>query len=157
MKTLFAILALALSATAFAGQVELPEPTLATMLNIAGRCAPDSTPNDVATIYARQAITGWSADGTQLYAVTSGSLPHGNCYGGRGISYYRWCGTLTWTVTVDQFGNLNPVGTATYTPGNCSGGGGTFYNASNYGATIEVTQDPWSPSYYWDVATLLTP
>lgn len=161
MKTLFTFALLLAAGTAQAGTQELPEPTLTVILglqNLAPRCQPNYTPNRVATIYARQGIVGWSTDGTRLQANIYGNVPHGNCYGGRGISYYRYCGTLTWNVTLDSLGNLNPIDVATFVSGACPiTVQGPIYNNFGYGAEVVVTPDPSSPSYSWDVATLITP
>lgn len=167
MKTLACVFLLSiLGAPALAGTVTLPEPTIAQVnpAAAAAGCGFTATPNDVPTIYGRQAITGWSADGTHLYAATAASYPCG-CRGRGCIRYYPWCGTLTWTITFDANGNRNPIGPATYTPGNplCSQSyyswntSATFYNALNYGTTVETVEDIYSPTYYFDVATLLTP
>ncbi len=171
MKTLACVLqtslvglALLVSSTAvFAGTETLPEPTV---YAISGAfCAAYLTPNDTQTTYTRQAITGWSAGGTQVFAKTYGSFPCGNRYGGRGITYYHWCGTFTWTVNFDALGTLKPIAVATYTPDptQCAAPNyygtwdwtATFYNAIGYGAT--VTPEPLVYGYERGVATLLTP
>ena len=168
VKTLLASIvlsfAVALGAPALAGTVMLPEPAVQ-QLNPGAFCAGSQTPNDVITRYARQAITGWSADGTQVYAKTYGSYPCGGRYS-RGLTYYGWCGTFTWTLTFDASGNLNPIKVATYTPDptpcaapsypNTWDSGATFYNSFDYGATVQLE---YVDSGYFTigVATLLTP
>lgn len=154
MKTLLACLALALSFSAHAGTQVLPEPSLAEITG--NRYLGSETPNDITTHNAHQAITGWSADGTQLYAQTTGWWP----YGYRGSRVASWCGTLTWTITFDANGNLNPIAPATFMPGNCSGAynsSETFYNAFGYGANAAPVPDIFSPPYAQDIATLITP
>ena len=160
VKTSLALMVLSLAPlAATAGTSTLPEPSLAQITGISNLGS--ETPNDLVTVNARQTITGWSADGTQLYAVTAGTW----AYGYRGSRHATWCGTLRWTITFDSNGNPNPIGTATYTSGNtlCSQSyytwntSATVYNAVNYGATVETVQDEFSPTYYLDVATLLTP
>lgn len=161
MKRLLACFMVALSGIASSSTVELPEPTLP-QLNPGITCAyPGETTNDTQTTYTRQAITGFSADGTQVYAKTYGSWPCGT-RGRGGLKYYPWCGTFTWTLTFDASGNLNQVETATFasTPGQCAdyqdwNSGATFYNPYNYGATVE--SEPIIYGYYKGVATLLTP
>ena len=169
MKTLFAMILALVASLAQAGTLELPEPTVV-QLNPGAACAGSQTPNDTATTYTRQGITGWSADGTKVFAKTYGSYPCGNPAGGRGTHYWAWCGTFTWTLTFDPEGNLNPVGTAVYTPISPIGAqptsaqlaqcydenpGAVFYNSFNYGATVK--SEPLIYGYYKGVATLLIP
>lgn len=159
MKTLALACVLSLcSVAAYAGTQTLPEPSLAQITGISNLGS--ETPNDIATTRGHQAITGWSADGTKLYGVTSGTWP----YGYRGSRTASWCGTLTWTITVNQAtGALNPIGTATYAPGNCNGTSNssqTFYvliGGLTYGANAAPQPDEFSPGTYLDIATLLTP
>lgn len=160
MKILIAGLFLFLSVAVHAATVTLPEPTVQSMSG--AYCGAYSTPNDVPTIYARQSMTGWSADGRHVYAQTRGSYPCGNRYGGRGLTYFPWCGTFTWTVTLDAFGNLNPISVATFTstPGACGdwsqwNTGQTLYNSLGYGVTM--TTEPLTYGYSKLVATLITP
>jgi hypothetical protein len=159
MKRLACVFAL-FASQAFAGTMTLPEPTVQ---SISGAyCGAYFTPNDTQTTYTRQAITGWSADGTQVYAETYGKYPCGHSGRGSNITYYPWCGTFTWTVTLDSSGNLNPIAVATFTstPGAC----GTyyqwqwsqvFYNSLGYGATM--TPVALTYGYQKLVATLITP
>lgn len=155
MKTLFAIIALLLSSAAFAGTMTLPEPSLAQITGISNLGA--ETPNDIVTTRGHQAITGWSADGTQLYGVTSGIWP----YGYHGDRTASWCGTLTWTITVNPTTHaLNPIEPATYASGNCSVGdpSETFTNTLGYKANAAPQEDIFtSPPAWIDVATLVTP
>lgn len=145
----------------FAGEQTLPEPTLAQIVAPASAYGCEfMTPNDVATNRGQQQITGWSQDGTKLYAVTYGGLLCG-CRGRGCLRPVSWCGTLTWTITVDPTtGALNPVETATFTAGNpaCNQAQpGTFYNSFNYGATAVYTPSEFTPDIYFLIATLLTP
>lgn len=155
MKRFFlALFAAALCSVAVAGTQVLPEPSLAQITGISNLGS--ETPNDIVVSRGHQAITGWSADGTQLYGVTSGVWT----YGYRGSRVASWCGTFTWTITVDPTtGALNPIAPATYTAGNCSGvlnSSEAFYNAFGYGANA-APQQPLGWSAPADIATLLTP
>lgn len=155
MKTLFASLALVASFAAQAGSQVLPEPSLAEITG--NRYLGSETPNDITTHNAHQAITGWSADGTQLYAATTGWWP----YGYRGSRVASWCGTLTWTITRDPAtGTIDPIGVATFTPGNCAGAVDSykvFPDAFGDVASAVPQPDIFSPPYAQDIATLLTP
>lgn len=150
--------ALLVAANAFAGTQELPEPSLAQITGISNLGI--ETPNDIATTRGHQAIIGFSADGTQLYGVTQGSWP----YGYRGSRTASWCGTLTWPVTVNTATNTLTVGMATFTAGNCAGTNNSsqtvYFNYDGFGlvgANAAPRQDEFSPTYYMDIATLLTP
>ena len=163
MKILACVLFLSFG-TAFAGSITLPEPTVQ-QLNPAAYCGAYITPNDTITLYTRQAITGWSADGTQVFAKTYGSYPCGHSGRGSNIQYYKWCGTFTWTISFDASGNLNPIDVATYTadPTQCAAPNyyntwdwtATYYNSFGYGARV-VPQN-YDNYYVIGTATLLTP
>ena len=164
MKKLLICLLLIGAGVANADSITLPEPTVQ-QLNPAAYCGASITPNETSTLYTRQAITGWSADGTQVFAKTYGSYPCGHSGRGSNITYYKWCGVFTWTITFDDNGNLNPIDVATFTsdPTQCAAPnyprywdtGATFYNSFGYGATM--TPEPLYYGYYADAATLLTP
>lgn len=151
---LLSLVCLAAVGTASAGQLTLPEPSLSEITG--NRYLGSETPNDIATTRGHQAITGWSQDGTQLYAATYGSWP----YGYRGSRVASWCGTLTWAITFDSTGKLNAIAPATFTPGNCSaafGNTGATFSNGNASATVVTEEDEFSPGTYLDIAELTTP